>query len=201
EGKTAPNITPSLPMHSQSNDSSITKATLTEGKITLNKDTNPIKTTAKALGINTDLSQANSQVAKPKEVKKLLAEQKEIAQAVSHISSAVNIYANNKAKETQDVEWQEGGSKRRKLDAVVATVGAILSGGSAGQVVVVAISPELNAQIHTMTKDSKMANLLAHALLSTTEAHLSGTNALVGATTGVAGEATAMFLSDAVFNR
>ncbi|TFI32244.1 hemagglutinin repeat-containing protein, partial [Histophilus somni] len=28
EGKTAPNITPSLPMHSQSNDSSITKATL-----------------------------------------------------------------------------------------------------------------------------------------------------------------------------
>ncbi|WP_075319842.1 two-partner secretion domain-containing protein [Histophilus somni] len=200
-GKTAPNITPSLPMHSQSNDSSITKATLTEGKITLNKDTNPIKTTAKALGINTDLSQANSQVAKPKEVKKLLAEQKEIAQAVSHISSAVNIYANNKAKETQDVEWQEGGSKRRKLDAVVATVGAILSGGTAGQVVVVAISPELNAQIHTMTKDSKMANLLAHALLSTTEAHLSGTNALVGATTGVAGEATAMFLSDAVFNR
>uniref|UniRef100_Q0I212 Toxin CdiA n=1 Tax=Histophilus somni (strain 129Pt) TaxID=205914 RepID=Q0I212_HISS1 len=153
------------------------------------------------MAISTDLSQANSQVAKPKEVKKLLVEQKEIARAVGHISQAANVYANNKAKETQYVEWQEGGSKRRKLDAVVATVGAILSGGTAGQVVAAAISPELNAQIHTMTKDSKMANLLAHALLSATEAHLSGTNALVGATAGVAGETTAMFLSDVVFNR
>lgn len=75
------------------------------------------------------------------------------------------------------------------------------NGKRAGQVVVAAISPELNAQIHTMIKDSKMANLLTHALLSATEAQLLGTNALVGATAGVAGEATAMFLSDAVFNR
>ncbi|WP_143432476.1 hypothetical protein [Histophilus somni] len=63
------------------------------------------------MGINTDLSQSNSQVAKPKAVKKPLAEQKEIARAVGHISQAANVYANNKAKETQDVEWQEAGKK------------------------------------------------------------------------------------------
>ncbi|WP_178385813.1 DNA/RNA non-specific endonuclease, partial [Histophilus somni] len=104
EGKTAPNITPSLPMHSQGSDSSVTKATLTEGKITLNKDTNPIQTTAKALGINTDLSQANSQVAKPKEVKKLLVEQKEIARAVGYMVSAIDIFTSNLAEEAKREE-------------------------------------------------------------------------------------------------
>ncbi|OAQ15774.1 hypothetical protein F480_00010 [Bibersteinia trehalosi Y31] len=43
-------------MFDSSEDRSVTKATLTEGKITLNKDSNPTQTTAQALGINTDLS-------------------------------------------------------------------------------------------------------------------------------------------------
>ncbi len=108
EGKTAPSFTPGLPMHSQGSDSSTTRATLTEGKITLNKDTTPTQTSANALGINTELNQANSQVEKPKEVKKLLSEQKEIAQAVGHISSAVQTYtANKQAEAAQKVKEAE----------------------------------------------------------------------------------------------
>ena len=40
-------------MNESDSDNSVTRATLTEGKITLNKDTAPTQTTAQALGINT----------------------------------------------------------------------------------------------------------------------------------------------------
>ena len=49
-------LSPGLPMLQQSSDSSTTKATLTEGTVILNKDTHPTQTTAKELGINTDLA-------------------------------------------------------------------------------------------------------------------------------------------------
>ncbi|MGC6376173.1 hypothetical protein ACMXY5_10625, partial [Pasteurella multocida] len=79
----------------------LTKATLTAGRITLNKDSQPIETTADALGINTDLSQAQREVSKPKDVTQLLAEQKEIAKAVGEIKSAVEIYTSNQQEEAE----------------------------------------------------------------------------------------------------
>ena len=57
-----------LPMNESDSDNSVTRATLTEGKIILNKDTAPMQTTAQALGINTDINQANGEVDKPKDV-------------------------------------------------------------------------------------------------------------------------------------
>ncbi|TCT18677.1 EndoU nuclease-like protein, partial [Bibersteinia trehalosi] len=149
----------------------------------------------------TDLSQANRQVAQPKDINKVLKEQASISNALGNLSEAANSYADKRAKETKDKAWEEGGSKRRQMEAAVATLGAVLSGGSAGQVAVAALSPELNAQIHELTKDSKTANLLAHAALSALEAGVSGNNVGAGAVAGLVGEGSAMLLAETVFNK
>ena len=88
-------LSPGLPMLQQSSDSSTTKATLTEGTIILNKDKNPTQTTAKELGINTDLAQANNQVAQTKDVKAQIQEQQQIASAINNVKSAVETYTAN----------------------------------------------------------------------------------------------------------
>jgi len=82
-------------MFERDSDSSVTRATLTEGTIILNKDTNPTITTAKELGINTDLAQANNQVAQTKDVKAQLQEQQQIASAINNVKSAVETYTAN----------------------------------------------------------------------------------------------------------
>ncbi|MFZ7306104.1 hypothetical protein [Avibacterium avium] len=57
-------------------DSSVTKATITAGKITLNKDSQLIHTTVEALektlNINTALDEANQQVEKPRDAQSQL---------------------------------------------------------------------------------------------------------------------------------
>ena len=88
-------LSPGLPMLQQSHDSSLTKATLTEDTILLNKDTTSVLSTALELGINTDLSQANNQTDKPKDINKTLSEQQQIATAVGHVKSAVETYTSN----------------------------------------------------------------------------------------------------------
>ncbi len=90
-----PNVSGGLPMKESNSDDSVTRATLTEGKITLNKDTAPMQTTAQALGINTDINQANGQVDTPKDVNQILSEQRQISSAVGNIKSAVNTYIAN----------------------------------------------------------------------------------------------------------
>ena len=55
----------------------------------------PVLNTALELGINTDLSQANSQVAQTKDVKAQIQEQQQIATAVGHVKSAVETYTSN----------------------------------------------------------------------------------------------------------
>ena len=90
-----PNVSGGLPMKESNSDDSVTRATLTEGKITLNKDTASMQTTAQALGINTDINQANSQVDTPKDVNQILSEQRQISAAVGNIKSAVNTYIAN----------------------------------------------------------------------------------------------------------
>lgn len=81
-----------LPMNESDSDNSVTRATLTEGKITLNKDTAPMQTTVQALGINTDINQASGEVDKPKDVNQILSEQRQISAAAGNIKSAVNTY-------------------------------------------------------------------------------------------------------------
>ena len=88
-------ISPGLPMFERDSDSSVTRATLTEGTVILNKDTSPTQTTAAQLGINTDLAQANNQVAQTKDVKAQIQEQQQIASAINNVKSAVETYTAN----------------------------------------------------------------------------------------------------------
>ena len=94
-------LSPGLPMFERDSDSSVTRATLTEGTIILNKDTHPTVTTAKELGINTDLAQANNQVAQTKDVKAQIQEQQQISAAIGNVKSAVDTYTSNKQEEAE----------------------------------------------------------------------------------------------------
>ncbi|MEE6076880.1 VENN motif pre-toxin domain-containing protein, partial [Avibacterium paragallinarum] len=66
-------------------------------------------------------------------------------------------------------------------------------------------SPYLNREIHKLTEgDStkeKAANLMAHALLSAVEFQVTGKDPLTGAMAGVTGEATAQYLTKALYNK
>ena len=95
-----------LPMNESDSDNSVTRATLTEGKIILNKDTAPTQITAQALGINTDINQANGEVDKPKDVNQILSEQRQISAAIGNIKSAVDTYTSNKLREAETAEQQ-----------------------------------------------------------------------------------------------
>lgn len=116
-----------LPMKESNSDDSVTRATLTEGKITLNKDTAPTQTTAQALGINTDINQANGEVDKPKDVNQILSEQRQISAAAGNIKSAVNTYVDRqKAPLLQEIERLEG--EKKELEARQDNTGAALVG-------------------------------------------------------------------------
>ena len=121
-----PNVSGGLPMKESNSDDSVTRATLTEGKITLNKDTAPMQTTAQALGINTDINQANGQVDTPKDVNQILSEQRQISAAVGNIKSAVNTYVTKqKAPLLQEIERLEGEKKELEARQDTAGVNAI----------------------------------------------------------------------------
>ena len=102
EGEAHPNMSPGLPMSEREHDHTTTKATLTEGTILLNKDTTPVLSTALELGINTDLSQANNQTDKPKDINKALNGQQQIATAVGHVKSAVETYTSNQREAAEE---------------------------------------------------------------------------------------------------
>ncbi|TCK01498.1 filamentous hemagglutinin [Volucribacter psittacicida] len=102
-GKT---LSTGLPLGSFGHDSSVTKATLTEGRIVLNKDSAPIETSAAALGINTELSHSNRQVAEVKDIQGVLKEQKIIQASVSEIRKAVGVYGATKAQELNEQATQ-----------------------------------------------------------------------------------------------
>ncbi|MDP8099885.1 hemagglutinin repeat-containing protein [Pasteurella atlantica] len=218
-GQDITGVSPSLPMKNGNNDSSVTKATLTEGKIILNKDTNPTQTTAKALGINTDISKANVQTETPNDVGEMLKEQSTINSAIGDVSSAVNTYTQSKQKEVaeklktaktpQEVaeikaeveSWSVGGSNKRAVDTVTTLLTTALAGKSPTEVAAATASPYLNETIHKATEGNKTANLLAHAVLSAVEFNVAGLDPATGALSGVAGEGTAMVLAEKVFNK
>ena len=108
-------ISPGLPMFERDSDSSVTRATLTEGTIILNKDTSPTITTATELGINTDLAQANNQVAQTKDVKAQLQEQQQIATAIGNVKSAVDTYTSNKQEEAEQEVRRLESQKQRAI--------------------------------------------------------------------------------------
>ena len=123
DGEAHPNMSQGVPMSEREHDHTTTKATLTEGTILLNKDTTPVLSTALELGINTDLSQANNQTDKPKDINKALSEQQQIATAVGHMKSAVENYIKNqrKAAETEvaALEKQQAEAKSKGNQAQI----------------------------------------------------------------------------------
>ncbi|QIM61985.1 hypothetical protein A1D29_00890 [Pasteurellaceae bacterium Orientalotternb1] len=214
------NVSPSLPMHEQGKDSTTTKATLTEGKITLNKDSNPTETTVKALGINTDLAEANKQVEAPKDINQVLKEQNAISQNVGHIATAATTFSNRQASKLEDEakaaeqagdhqtaeakreeakSWQVGGENKRKVDAITSALSLALAGQSPQAIATGAASPYINQAIKEATQNYPELNIPAHILWGAIEAELTGGKATTGAIAAGVGEAAAPILSQALF--
>ncbi|NBI43653.1 hypothetical protein GVX76_09215, partial [[Haemophilus] felis] len=215
------NVSPSLPMHNQNKDTGTTKATLTAGKITLDKDSNPTVTTAEALGINTDLAQGNQQVAAPKDINQVLKEQNTISQNVGHIATAATSFSNRQASKLEDEakaaekagdhqtaeakreeakSWQTGGSNKRKVDAITNAISLALAGQSPQGIAAGAASPYVNQAIKQATENYPELNIPAHILWGAIEAELTGGKASTGAIAAGIGEAAAPILSQALFS-
>jgi filamentous hemagglutinin len=90
-------VAPSLPMSESGSSSSTTKATLTEGNITIGGKT----TTAKDLGLNTDAASANTAVNKLPDLKQLLADQKAMAAAAATVIETSQQIAQDVAKSAE----------------------------------------------------------------------------------------------------
>ena len=220
-------ISPGLPMFERDSDSSVTRATLTEGTIILNKDTHPTVTTAKELGINTDLAQANNQVAQTKDVKAQIQEQQQIAAAVGQVKSAVDTYTDNLYEEAKQQEreakiafeqgkisaekyreavvntenWEMGGKYKQATDAITAVVTLAVAGKPTETVVTAGLSPYLNSAIKEITKDIPELNIPAHMIWGAVESQLMGGDALSGALSVGAGEAAAHYLAKEVYQK
>ncbi len=229
-------ISPGLPMFERDSDSSVTRATLTEGTIILNKDTHPTVTTAKELGINTDLAQANNQVAQTKDVKAQIQEQQQISTAIGNVKSAVDTYTSNKQEEAeqevrrlksrlekaeqqgnqeavnqlkddilqaeiQAENWGTGGSTKRAVDAITNAGLIALSGGSSQSIATAAASPYVNQLIKKATEDYPALNIPTHILWGAVEAELMGGKASTGAISTAAGELSAKYLTEHLYNK
>ncbi|MDT3486392.1 hemagglutinin repeat-containing protein [Stenotrophomonas maltophilia] len=100
EGPTGVSMGGGLPMHESGSDSSSTRATLTEGNITIGGR----KTTAAELGVNTDAAAAHRALDAMPDANKLLADQQAMANAAStvlatskQVAADVQAYQSNKA--------------------------------------------------------------------------------------------------------
>ena len=89
---------PGLPVSDSGSDSSTTRATLTEGNITIGGQS----TTATATGVNTDASVANTQVANLPDLQQLLKDQQAMVSAVTTIQSSVTQAISDKHDYEQD---------------------------------------------------------------------------------------------------
>nr|WP_289709851.1 VENN motif pre-toxin domain-containing protein [Actinobacillus suis] len=209
-------------MYDSESDSSVTKATLTEGKITLNKDSQPTETTAEALGLNTDLNQANKQVEATFDIKQKLKDQQVLSAAVGDIGAAAQAYTESKAKElNQEAEelekagkvaeaiqkkeeaekWQTSGEYKRKVDAVTTAISLAIAGKPTEAVVAGAASPYVNRAIKQLTEQSESANIAAHVLWGAIEAELAGGKASTGAVAAGAAEIGARVLTQGLYEK
>ncbi|MFU2090563.1 VENN motif pre-toxin domain-containing protein [Avibacterium avium] len=103
-----------------------------------------------------------------------------------------------------DQEFGLGSEKGMAIRAITAALQSAVQQDKAGAITALA-SPYLNREIHKLTEgDStkeKAANLMAHALLSAVEFQVTGKDPLTGAIAGVTGEATAQYLTKALYNK
>ncbi|MFZ7272853.1 hemagglutinin repeat-containing protein, partial [Avibacterium avium] len=99
-----------------------------------------------------------------------------------------------------DTEFGIGSAKGMAIRAVTAALQSAVQNDSAGALTALA-SPYLNQVIHQATEGNREANLMAHALLSAVEFAATGKDPITGAIAGVTGEATAQYLTKALYNK
>ena len=186
---------PSFASSSQS-DAGVTRATLTPGKLILNKDSHPTVTDIKSLGINTELSLANQQVGKPNIDK--LKENQEIAALTGQVGS----FAVGELGQRMGLE--EGSWQKAALHGAVGALSAQLSKGNVKAGAAAGAATEvINTQIanalatHTDLSPQARNNLqqVTAMVAGATAGNLVGNNTnstVQGANTGLASE---------VFNR
>ena len=98
------NYSPTLPQHESGNSQGYTRSVLSEGNITIGGK----KTSARALGIQTDPQNAHRSAEAVPDLQNLLDKQQTIAQSTAAIHSAVGTYRGNRAKAaTQELEKQQ----------------------------------------------------------------------------------------------
>jgi filamentous hemagglutinin len=90
-------FSPSLPQHESDKDSSVTRATLSEGNITIGGQA----TTTTALGIHSDASTAHRSVDTLPNLQEIIDKQKTVADATSTIVAATRTYSQNQQKQAE----------------------------------------------------------------------------------------------------
>ena len=104
------NYSPTLPQHESGDSQGYTRSVLSEGNITIGGK----KTSARALGIQTDPQNAHRSAEAVPDLQNLLDKQQTIAQSTAAIHSAVGTYRGNRAKAaTQELEKQQAAYEGR----------------------------------------------------------------------------------------
>ena len=108
------NYSPTLPQHESGGSQGYTRSVLSEGNITIGGQA----TSARALGIQTDLQNAHRSAEAVPDLQNLLDKQQTVAQSTAAIHSAVGTYRGNRAKAAaEELEKQqaahEGSLKER----------------------------------------------------------------------------------------
>ena len=98
------NYSPTLPQHESGDSQGYTRSLLSEGNITIDGR----QTSARALGIHTDLQNAHRSAEAVPDLQNLLDKQQTIAQSTAAIHSAVGTYRGNRAKAAaEELEKQQ----------------------------------------------------------------------------------------------
>ncbi|WP_371508483.1 hemagglutinin repeat-containing protein [Neisseria sp. 27098_8_112] len=104
------NYSPTLPQHESGNSQGYTRSVLSEGNITIGDQA----TSARALGIQTDLQNAHRSAEAVPDLQNLLDKQQTVAQSTAVIHSAVATYSGNRAKAAaEELEKQQAAYEGR----------------------------------------------------------------------------------------
>ena len=104
------NYSPTLPQHESGDSQGYTRSVLSEGNITIGGK----KTSARALGIQTDLQNAHRSAEAVPDLQNLLDKQQTVAQSTATIHSAVGTYRGNRAKAAaEELEKQQAAYEGR----------------------------------------------------------------------------------------
>ncbi|UOO82818.1 hemagglutinin repeat-containing protein [Uruburuella testudinis] len=92
-----PGYSPTLPQYDSGSDSSITRATLSAGRLNIGGQ----ETTTQALGIHSDTETAHQKLAELPDIQQILRNQQAAASATADITSAVRTFSGNMAQKAQ----------------------------------------------------------------------------------------------------